>query len=822
MKDSTTSNKKIGVYLVSIFLLLLVIPAVLAEFSVSKGVDVAGVCPRDTQVITDAVSNMGDISDFTISIGGSGSAWSTTIPSGLILTKGESKSVYTYVTPKIGTKPGKYNLDVIITSNGVSKTLPHTVIVKDCYVSQIDTIISIQSACPKDIVKFEFNLNNVGDYQDIYNLNVEGQIKDWISLSESSVILNSKEKKTVYAYATVPQDTLGGYGFTVVAKSVSTGEVSSRDASINVEGCYDYNMEVGNNYYSICEHSQEIAPIIIQNKGTVPNTFQLSLSGPAWANLDKKELNIEKSAGSTSNLVLTPDYGVEGNFDVTVKVVPQKGILEGTSVFNIDVRKCHSLAIDVLKSEDAICNSASNVYDLIVKNSGEVDKNVKLELTAPEWVTLKELGPFSLKPGETRTVGLDVHPTIAQAGENNIVIKAVALDDSKVQAEDQIKIRIVSIEECYGPELKIENTNVDVSRDGSATVPITIENKGLGKGMYEIGLSGSASNFVQLNPGSVELDSGKSEVVYAYIAPSSEVSSGNYEAVISVRLTDSTILRSGIININVLGNYSSIAEQVVEQEKVGLWIRIKTFFTGLFKSNEAPVEELTNEEVTELLNETIVEEPVVETPEVVETPVAEEPVVEIPNQKRVTETDVEEDLNNIELNFVNIEEGKLSGIKDSVASFSLDGKTLHEIKVGEVADDKVTLIISSDPQAIDFVIGESKEVDVDGDGINDITVTLDSVSNGRANFDVKKIVISPVEEGGSFFGAVKDILLLYKYYIIAGIVILLIIILLLKTNAYKKVIEFFEEDDEVEDKKKDKKKKKSEEEEIEELLEDEY
>jgi len=67
MKDSTTSNKKIGVYLVSIFLLLLVIPAVLAEFSVSKGVDVAGVCPRDTQVITDAVSNMGDISDFTIS-----------------------------------------------------------------------------------------------------------------------------------------------------------------------------------------------------------------------------------------------------------------------------------------------------------------------------------------------------------------------------------------------------------------------------------------------------------------------------------------------------------------------------------------------------------------------------------------------------------------------------------------------------------------------------------------------------------------------------------------------------------------------------------
>jgi hypothetical protein len=709
---------------------------------------------------------------------------------------------------------------VVVNGDGVVKTVEHSIVVKDCYLSEIYAEEGKKDACPKDILKFEFNLYNSGEYQDRYNLRVEGQAKDWVSLSESSVILNSKESKLIYAYVSVPSDALGVYGFSVVSESLSTGEVSGGEADISVVGCYDYNVEVENNYYSFCEHTHEIIPIVINNKGTVSNIYKLGVSGPAWANLDKKELSIEEGAGATSNLILAPDYGVEGNFDITIRIVPEKALLEGISVINVDVNKCHSLSIDILENKGVICNLASNVYDIIVGNNGEVDKELKLELDGPEFVSLTELGPFSLKPGETKSIGLDVHPTISEAREYNVKVRAVAMDESRVEVEDSILIDVVSIAECYNPELKVEQKEVIIDRDGTASVAITVENNGLGKAFYEIGLSGSASGFVQLNPGSMELDSGRSEVVYAYIAPSSQVSLGNYDAIVSVRLADSTIIKSEKISINIIESGVDGVEEVVEEERAGLWTRIKQFFTNLFK----PEEETTGEKIITEIPEIIEGEEVVEKipEEIVEEEIVEEELVEEVSEEIIEEAELEEAGLDIELNFAVIKEGKLSGIEDSVASFSLDGIILHEIKVESVGEDGATLVISSEPQTLDFVIGESKEVDVDGDGLNDLIVTLEGVSDGRANFDIKRIELGVTEEKETLLEVIKEVLLLYKNYILAGIIILLLIILALKTNIYKKLIEFFEEEEEEDKKKKGKKKKKTEEEEIEELLEEDF
>mgnify|MGYP001561337449 CR=1 FL=1 len=57
-----------------------------------------------------------------------------------------------------------------------------------------------------------------------------------------------------------------------------------------------------------------------------------------------------------------------------------------------------------------------------------------------------------------------------------------------------------------------------------------------------------------------------------------------------------------------------------------------------------------------------------------------------------------------------------SGREGSVKSFTLDGTVKHEIEFKTVTSTSVTIIIRSEPQELTLNIGESKEVDLNGDG----------------------------------------------------------------------------------------------------------
>jgi hypothetical protein len=56
----------------------------------------------------------------------------------------------------------------------------------------------------------------------------------------------------------------------------------------------------------------------------------------------------------------------------------------------------------------------------------------------------------------------------------------------------------------------------------------------------------------------------------------------------------------------------------------------------------------------------------------------------------------------------------------------------HIIKVLELKNNYVTLGIYSDPMTVKLNAGETKEIDVDGDGVIDLIIYLDGVSNGKA------------------------------------------------------------------------------------------
>ena len=88
---------------------------------------------------------------------------------------------------------------------------------------------------------------------------------------------------------------------------------------------------------------------------------------------------------------------------------------------------------------------------------------------------------------------------------------------------------------------------------------------------------------------------------------------------------------------------------------------------------------------------------------------------------------------------------------ESVASFSMVTSSnmaalaSHSVTVSEITDTSATIIIESEPITLTLEIGDIEQVDVDGDGINDLEVTLNDIIDEKADLTINTLVETPEE-----------------------------------------------------------------------------
>jgi hypothetical protein len=116
----------------------------------------------------------------------------------------------------------------------------------------------------------------------------------------------------------------------------------------------------------------------------------------------------------------------------------------------------------------------------------------------------------------------------------------------------------------------------------------------------------------------------------------------------------------------------------------------------------------------------------------------EEVIVE---EEVVTETIVE--AVNLDMNDQWVEEGviELSGLVggEEYSFATVDGAD-HSITIESVEGDTVVVVIASDPQTLTLtLVNPIGEVDLNGDGVNDLKVTLLGIVNGEASISVEQI-----------------------------------------------------------------------------------
>ncbi len=77
--------------------------------------------------------------------------------------------------------------------------------------------------------------------------------------------------------------------------------------------------------------------------------------------------------------------------------------------------------------------------------------------------------------------------------------------------------------------------------------------------------------------------------------------------------------------------------------------------------------------------------------------------------------------------------------RGDVIPFTIDGIERHTLRFVEVEDEFINITVQSDPINLKILKGQTKEIDVNGDGLNDMAVTLVESKNGKATVVVRSL-----------------------------------------------------------------------------------
>ena len=556
----------------------------------------AEVCPTDTGVFIFTVNNAGNFQDsYTVTLSSDAARWAVSAPSGFSLKSGEFETVYVYVTPSRSALPGDYELKITVSSVSSVDSATALVTVKDCHSASFTSASTDAEVCSATSAKYNLELANTGKYTENFVLSLSGTAARWSVLSEELVRLAAGETSVIAVTATPPADQTGDFSLTVTAASQNSNAVAAQKLAIKSDACYGFSADADVNYVSFCENSEAKIPLAVENSGTIDNVYNIRVSGPSWATVEDTSIAIPGGEARFTNVVLFPSFGVSGDFPVTLSVKGEKGSDTATQEIIANVKSCYAADIKLSVSEDVACPNNDLAYTVSLANPGEFDSRFAIS-TGGAGFASTDSDFVDLPAGQSAEFNLLLEPKEGDVGSHKITVKAEAQDLSKASASAELDLTVASLENCFGVETTAALRRVDVAVGEPAVIPIIVENKGFENSTYNLEVSGTGAQFVQLNPASLTLDGKSARTVYAYIAVPEETAADVYKVTVAARLKDGVISSTTNFDIAIASpeDLGAINEEDVADERTaGIREAVLNFISRLREQVRATVNQIT-------------------------------------------------------------------------------------------------------------------------------------------------------------------------------------------------------------------------------------
>ena len=479
-----------------------------ASFSLIAEQTLQETCPTVFTVYQFTVTNLGDeIDTYTVSKSGSAARWALISPPGFVLKPSDSQAVFVYVTPGRSAQTGSYSLELSVTGDkaGTQKSTVN-LNVGECHSFSISPHQTSQEICTGSSATYSFDISNTGVWSENIRLSLAGSAAQYSSLSEEFLRLENGESRTITIFSEPRENEIGDFDLSVTARSLESNALASQNFDLKVNGCYGISLSAAENFASFCENSEVKVPLILQNSGTAPNTYNLKISGPEWIALDREQVSLAAGEQATIKAILFPGHGVNGKFSVEVTAESELGNEKDEVVLTANVLKCHGASLSISKSEDNLCPRTSKSYSAEIMNTGTKTESFVLSLGAPAWVTVDKTS-FQLAESQSETVNIVASPTAdVMAGKYTVSLEVASQEGSKASAKDSLTLEISSKDSCFGVQTTAEKDYVKVAYGEGTLIPIVVENVGSETETFSLDISGNGAGFAQLNPSSVEIE----------------------------------------------------------------------------------------------------------------------------------------------------------------------------------------------------------------------------------------------------------------------------------------------------------------------------
>ena len=247
----------------------------------------------------------------------------------LIIAPGESKETKLYFTPQ---ELKEYKITVNAQGKSESSDTV-TAVGLNCKNVAVLLTPSERTVCENGLTDYTVEIQNTGKVSDVYEL-----ISNIGSLGKTEVALEPNQKDTVDLQVDARKL---GTGIHIVKVRAESKYISSvRDYSevkLNVENCYDLNMNVVPQEARIEPGKGTLFEITLQNTGIKENKYNLSVQGPDWSSLKPTYVSLSPEQSKVAYLYVAAPYNISGTFNFKIMAEDQSGTVQKIKTISVSV-----------------------------------------------------------------------------------------------------------------------------------------------------------------------------------------------------------------------------------------------------------------------------------------------------------------------------------------------------------------------------------------------------------------------------------------------------------------------------------------------------
>jgi len=370
------------------------------------------------------------------------------------------------------------------------------------YEVSVDITPKAIDAKPCGIAAYDILVKNTGELEDTYFFDVEGVPEGWFTLSHDTIMLEAEESQKVYLFIT-PDCYEEKYGLFEGTFIVTDGSGTSVNFSLNVIPDHILELEMPE-YLKVCLGEDTEMTVVVKNMGDYIEEVYLTASGDAGNFVSFSEVIVYLDPFEEKEVTVTvsPADIEYGDYSLMVEAKSTTSYARSSASSVIEVTKCYDVEV-TYPEEVKACGGEAKSFEIMIKNIGLKDDSYALTIEDLDYAVT-----VPLATEEFRTIELEFFKEEEGTYETPFTV------ESDFISKDEMITFIV--EKCYGVDLTLEETEIEIESGSGSLVKGTVKNTGTLTDTFNI-ISDVIWSVVK--PDKVTLVSEQEGDVYAYYSP---------------------------------------------------------------------------------------------------------------------------------------------------------------------------------------------------------------------------------------------------------------------------------------------------------------